>query len=113
MDELLSTPSPSTPAAIAEQPTLLVVGTSPSTKEHAKLAALEKSSCRILKVDEPNQALDFAHQCDLLLIHLDKIADPLTLIAHIWCAIPSLPILGLVNPSTDPDPDPDPSFPIA
>lgn len=99
-EELPPTSSPLAPVAAA-QPTLLVVGTSPSTNEEAKDAALNRSGCRILKANEPNKALDYAHQCDLLLIHLDKVADPLTLIAHIWCAIPSLPILALVHPSED------------
>lgn len=55
----------------------------------------------VQRSDTPQATLSLASRARLWVLSLDSVPDPLTLIAHIWCEYPELPVLCVTKDSRE------------
>lgn len=72
--------------------TLLYVG--PESMQGLLQEAWPGHLCR---TDTPQATLSLAARARLWVVHLESVPDPLTLIAHVWCEHPELPVLCITR----------------
>ena len=76
---------------------VLIVGAPGDTLCDTIATAAESLGHVALCTTDPTRARELVESADLLLLDLDSVQDPLTLIAHLWCAQPELPVIGLAS----------------